>query len=99
MQSTDGGRRIAEAIGSLRAVILCNHGLLTVGDSVAETVGSFVHMERVAEVHMKAREAKPISPEAARFAQADLVKLGSGRIAFAALVARHIADPEVVTPR
>ena len=31
-------RRIAEALGSTRAVILRNHGLLTVGDSVAEAV-------------------------------------------------------------
>jgi ribulose-5-phosphate 4-epimerase/fuculose-1-phosphate aldolase len=97
VQSVDGGKRIAEALGPNRAVILRNHGLLTVGGSVAEAVGSFVHMERVAEVHMKARDAKPISPEAARYAKADLVRHGSGRVAFHSLVARHIGDPLVVT--
>jgi ribulose-5-phosphate 4-epimerase/fuculose-1-phosphate aldolase len=97
VQSVDGGKRIAEALGAHRAVILRNHGLLTVGESVAEAVGSFVHMERVAEVHMKARDAKPISPEAARYAKADLVRHGSGRVAFRSLVARHIGDPLVVT--
>jgi len=96
VQTIDGGKRIAEALGRNRAVILRNHGLLTVGDSVREAVGSFVHMERVAEVHMKARDAKPISPGAARYAKADLTRYGAGRVAFAALVARHIADPAVV---
>ena len=66
------------------------------GDSVAEAVGSFVSMERVAESHMKVRDAKPISAAAARFAQADLTRLGIGRSGFAALVSRHIGDPEIV---
>ena len=94
IQSAEGGKRIAVALGSYRAVILRNHGLLTATDSVAETVGLFVEMERVAEVHMKARNAKPISPEAARYARADLRRFGPGRIAFGALVARHVGDPE-----
>jgi ribulose-5-phosphate 4-epimerase/fuculose-1-phosphate aldolase len=96
VQSTVAGRRIADALGEKRAAILRNHGLLTVGDRVSEAVGLFVQMERVAEAHMKAREAKPISAEAARFAKADLVKFGPGRVAFSNLVARHIADPSVV---
>jgi ribulose-5-phosphate 4-epimerase/fuculose-1-phosphate aldolase len=96
VQSTDGGKRIAVALGDKRAIILRNHGLLTVAKNVAEAVGSFVHMERVAEAHMKAREAKPISAEAARYAQQDLVRYGAGRVAFLNLVARHIGDPGVV---
>lgn len=96
VQSTEAGQRIADALGGNRAIILRNHGLLTVGDSVAEAVGSFVTMERVAESHMKVRDAKPISAEAARFAQKDLVSFGAGRSAFAALTRRHIGDPEVV---
>ena len=43
-----------------------NHGLLTVGLSVDSAVGYFLLMERSAEVQMKAREARPISAEAAR---------------------------------
>ena len=89
-------RRIADALGANRAIILRNHGLLTVGDSVAEAVGSFVQMERVAEAHLKARNAVPISAEAARFAKADLVRYGAGKVAFAAMVARHITDPGAV---
>ena len=96
VQSTEGGRRIALALGANRAIILRNHGLLTVADRVDEAVGSFVHMERVAEAHMKARDAKPISAAAARYAKKDLVGHGAGRVAFQALVARHIADPNVV---
>jgi ribulose-5-phosphate 4-epimerase/fuculose-1-phosphate aldolase len=96
IQSTEAGSRIAEALGSNRAVILRNHGLLTVGDRVSEAVGCFVHLERVAEAHMKARDARPISPEAARFAKADLVRYGAGRAAFHSLVARHIGDPKIV---
>lgn len=95
VQSVEGGKRIAAALGPNRAIILRNHGLLTVGSRVDEAVGSFVQMERVAEVHMKAREAQPISPEAARFAQKDLSRYGPGRVAFWALVARHIGDPSV----
>ena len=95
VQSTEAGGRIAEALGDNRAIILRNHGLLTVGDRVSEAVGSFVHMERVAEAHMKARDAKPISVEAARFAKADLLKYGAGRVAFSNLVARHLAGVDV----
>jgi ribulose-5-phosphate 4-epimerase/fuculose-1-phosphate aldolase len=96
VQSVEGGKRIAVALGDKRAVILRNHGLLTVADRVDECVGSFVHMERVAEAHMKARDAKPISPGAARYAQQDLVRFGAGRVAFASLVKRHIGDSSVV---
>jgi ribulose-5-phosphate 4-epimerase/fuculose-1-phosphate aldolase len=64
--STDGGKRIAAAIGEARAAILRNHGLLTVGGSVDAAVGYFLMMERSAEVQVKARDAKPIGPEAAR---------------------------------
>ena len=64
--STDGGKRIAAAIGEARAAILRNHGLLTVGASVDAAVGYFLLMERSAEVQVKARDAKPIGADAAR---------------------------------
>ncbi len=96
VQDVDGGKRIAEALGPNRAVILRNHGLLTVGDSVADAVSSFVMMERVAEAHMKARDAKPISPAAARYARADLRQPGTGELLFEWLVRRHITDRSVV---
>jgi len=92
----EGGRRIGAALGSNRAVILCNHGLLTVGASVAEAVGGFITLERVVEAHMKARDAKPISAAAARHAKADMLRYGAGSIPFQSLVARHIGDASVV---
>jgi len=96
VQSVAAGARIAEALGDNRAIILRNHGLLTAADSVAEAVGSFVHMERVAEVHMKTKNPQPISAEAARFAQQDLVSYGIGEVAFKALLKRHIKNPGIV---
>ena len=96
IQSVEAGQRIADALGDNRAVILRNHGLLTVGDSVAEAVGSFVAMERVAESHMKVRNPKPISDEAARFAKEDLTSYGHGKNSFAWLLKRHIGNPELV---
>ena len=89
-----GGESLALAQNS--AIILRNHGLLTAGDSVAEAVGRFVYMERVAELHMKAHDPKPISAEAARFAKADLIRMGIGRQGFLSLLRRHIPDPDVV---
>jgi ribulose-5-phosphate 4-epimerase/fuculose-1-phosphate aldolase len=65
--STDGGKRIATALGGSKAVILRNHGLLTTGASVDSAVGYFLLMERCAEVQVKARDdARPISAEAAQ---------------------------------
>jgi ribulose-5-phosphate 4-epimerase/fuculose-1-phosphate aldolase len=64
--STDGGKRIAAAIGGTRAVILRNHGLLTVGATIDAAVGYFLMMERCAEVQVKARDARPIGAESAR---------------------------------
>ena len=53
-------------------------------------------MERVAELHMKARNPKPISAEAARFAKADLIEMDIGRQGFASKLQRHIPDRDVV---
>jgi ribulose-5-phosphate 4-epimerase/fuculose-1-phosphate aldolase len=43
---TAEGRRIAAALGNYKAVILRNHGLLTVGKSVDEAAWWFISMER-----------------------------------------------------
>ena len=88
--SCDGGKRIAVALGENRAVILANHGLLTVGSSPADAVGWFVLMERVAEVQMKARDALPISAEAARAARDDIVGDGYGWDLFNWATRRHL---------
>lgn len=70
--TTEGGYRIAEALGSNKLCILRNHGLLTGGASPAEAVGWFVQAERVAEVHVKAPDARPISEEAAKVVESTL---------------------------
>ena len=43
----DEGKRIGEALGDNKAVILRNHGLLTVGHSVDAAVWAFITMERI----------------------------------------------------
>ncbi|MFF2120703.1 class II aldolase/adducin family protein [Kitasatospora sp. NPDC058184] len=65
---TEEGKRVAAALGSHKAVILQNHGLLTVGQSVAEAVWWFVTMERSCQAQLLAMAAgtpKPIDRETA----------------------------------
>lgn len=58
---SDEGRRIAAALGDHKAVILRNHGLLTVGDSVDAAAWWFLTMERSCQVQLSARAAgRPI---------------------------------------
>ena len=90
VQSLDGGSRIAQSLGRNGAIILRNHGLLTVGTDVAQSVSRFVMLERVAEAHIKARNAKPISGQAARRAKQDLSREGADRSAFEFLVKHHL---------
>jgi ribulose-5-phosphate 4-epimerase/fuculose-1-phosphate aldolase len=53
----DEGKRIASALGGSKAVILANHGLLTVGESVAEAAWWFVTMERSCQAQLLAMAA------------------------------------------
>ena len=60
------GKRIAAALGDNKAVILRNHGLLTVGGSVDAAAWWFITMERSCQVQllaMSAGEVVHISPE------------------------------------
>ncbi len=88
--SCDGGKRIAAALGECRAVILANHGLLTVGVSPADAAGWFVMMERVAEIQMKARHGQPISAEAARASRDGIVIGDYGWDLFNWAIRRHL---------
>lgn len=55
------GDRIAAALGGAKAVILRNHGLLTVGHSVDEAAWWFITMERSCQAQLLAEAAgKPI---------------------------------------
>ncbi|GAA3545445.1 class II aldolase/adducin family protein [Amycolatopsis ultiminotia] len=63
------GRRIARTLGSHKAVILRNHGLLTVGTTVDAAAWWFITMERSAQAQLAAKAAGPvqqISPENAK---------------------------------
>jgi ribulose-5-phosphate 4-epimerase/fuculose-1-phosphate aldolase len=51
------GRRISEALGQRKAVILRNHGLLTVGRSVDEAAWWFLTMERSCQAQLLAEAA------------------------------------------
>lgn len=56
------GARIGAALGSKKAVILRNHGLLTVGGTVEEAAWWFITMERSCQSQLLAEAAgKPIS--------------------------------------
>lgn len=54
---TEEGKRIAHALGEAKAVILRNHGLLTVGHSVDEAVWWFITMERSCQAQLMAEAA------------------------------------------
>jgi ribulose-5-phosphate 4-epimerase/fuculose-1-phosphate aldolase len=56
------GKRIAAALGPNKAVVLRNHGLLTVGDSVDAAAWWFITMERSAQVQLVAKAAGPVVP-------------------------------------
>jgi ribulose-5-phosphate 4-epimerase/fuculose-1-phosphate aldolase len=59
---TSEGDRIAQALGPRKAVILRNHGLLTVGKSVEEAVWWFITMDRSCQAQLLAEAAgKPTS--------------------------------------
>lgn len=66
------GKRIAQTLGNKKAVILRNHGLLTVGHTVDEAAWWFITMERSCQAQLMAEAAgQPIliKPENARIAQ------------------------------
>ena len=54
---TAEGDRIAQALGNGKAVILRNHGLLTVGSSVDEAAWFFITMERSCQAQLLAEAA------------------------------------------
>lgn len=56
------GKRIAAALGDHKAVILRNHGLLTVGDTVDAAAWWFITMERSCQVQLLAKAAGTVVP-------------------------------------
>lgn len=81
-------KRIAEALGTYKAVILANHGLLTVGGSVAEAAWWFIALDRSCQVQLLAEAAgrpHPIDPTAARTTRAQIGTPGMARFNFASM--------------
>lgn len=54
VETVEQGQTIMDALGGNRAAILRNHGLLTVGESVAEAAAWFLQLERVCQTHIDA---------------------------------------------
>ncbi|MFT4045287.1 MAG: class II aldolase/adducin family protein [Solimonas sp.] len=59
---TSEGERIAQALGSKSAVILRNHGFLTVGASVEAAVWRFIALEDAARTQLLAEAAGQVRP-------------------------------------
>jgi ribulose-5-phosphate 4-epimerase/fuculose-1-phosphate aldolase len=93
--STDEGVRIASALGSGKAVILRNHGILTVGMSVDEAAWWFITMERSCHAQLLAEAAgRPISipPEMASVTRAQIGTSVAGWASFQPLWERIARD-------
>jgi ribulose-5-phosphate 4-epimerase/fuculose-1-phosphate aldolase len=82
---TSEGARIAQALGSSQAVILENHGLLTVGRSVESAVWRFIAFDSACQVQLLAEAAgRPhaMPPEVARLTASQLGTERAGLDAF-----------------
>jgi ribulose-5-phosphate 4-epimerase/fuculose-1-phosphate aldolase len=89
------GKRIAYALGGHKAVILRNHGLLTVGQSVEEAAWLFITMERTCQAQLLAEAAGtpvPISSEQARVTHDQVGTPTGGWFSFQPLLARLLKD-------
>jgi ribulose-5-phosphate 4-epimerase/fuculose-1-phosphate aldolase len=79
------GKRIAHALSNHKAVILRNHGLLTVGHSVDEAAWWFIRMEICCQSQLMAESVgKPIliDPEIASLASSQVGSHQSGWLSF-----------------
>ena len=82
------GKRIAHALGEHKAVILRNHGLLTVGHSVDEAAYWFISMERSCQAQLLASAAGDpvhIDPEMAALTAGQVGSHAAGRFGFSPL--------------
>jgi ribulose-5-phosphate 4-epimerase/fuculose-1-phosphate aldolase len=84
----DEAKRIARTLGDRKAVILANHGLLTVGTSVQEAAWWFIAMDRSCHVQMLAEAAGrtlPIGRDGALAAREQIGTPAMGRLNFSPL--------------
>lgn len=89
------GQRIAAALGDKRAVILQNHGILTVGRSIDSAVASYVAMENACQTQLLAEAAgavKPIGHDVARHTANQMNGSDPGAFGFGPLYARIVQE-------
>jgi ribulose-5-phosphate 4-epimerase/fuculose-1-phosphate aldolase len=89
------GDNVARAVGSTKAAILRNHGLLTVGHSVDEAAWWFIRMERCCHVTLLAESAGTptvIDDDAARQVYAQAGTHMGGWYSFQPLYQRMVED-------
>lgn len=92
---SEEGKRIAERLGSGKAVILRNHGLLTVGQTVDEAAWWYITMERSCHVQLMAEAAgDPIAvdPECAALTRDQVGSDLAGWFSFQPLYDKIVAD-------
>lgn len=73
------GRRIAEALGPNRAVILKNHGLLTVGQTVEAAAWRFIALDNAARAQLLAEAAGAPQPIGHEVAASTAQRVGSDK--------------------
>ena len=89
------GKRIAHALGDRKAVVLRNHGLLTVGHSVDEAVWWFITMERSCQAQLLAEAAGTpilIDDDMARLTASQVGSHISGYFSFQPLYQKIVRD-------
>ena len=89
------GKRIAHTLDDDKAVILRNHGLLTVGHTVDEAVWWFVTMDRTCQAQLLAEAAGTpvlIDAEMARLTRAQVGEHVSGYVSFQPLYQKIVRE-------
>ncbi len=92
---TEEGKRIAAALGDHKAIILRNHGLLTVGHSVDEAAFWFIVMDRTCHAQLLAEAAGTpilIDPEMAALTAKQVGGHGAGLMGFQPLWEKIVAE-------
>ena len=82
---TSEGERIAQALGPHKAVILRNHGILTVGDTVEAAAWWFISMDNAAQTQLLAEAAGTpvqIDAETAALTAGQVARPRSGLLSF-----------------
>ncbi|HEX5096826.1 MAG TPA: class II aldolase/adducin family protein [Acidimicrobiia bacterium] len=92
---TEEGKRIGVALGEHKAVILRNHGLLTVGHSVEEAAFWFIVMDRTCQAQLLSEAAGTpvlIDPEMAALTAKQVGGHAAGLMGFKPLFEKIVAE-------